>query len=84
MANTKDGLAGMNKPELDAPYGKKAKRAIGAFCKDLVVTANLIGELSYLAQLLIVWHQVCTLVCTLVRLQAYPVKLQVKLRSYPL
>ncbi|MDA9823151.1 hypothetical protein N9C56_11690 [Paracoccaceae bacterium] len=51
MANTKDGLAGMNTPELDPPYGKKAKRAIGAFCKDLVVTANLIGEPSYLAHL---------------------------------
>jgi len=79
LANTKDGLAGMNTPELDPPYGKKAKRAIGAFCKDLVVTANLIGEPSYLAQLLIVWHQVCTRVCTLVRPQAYPATLQVKL-----
>jgi len=44
LANTKDGLAGMNTPELDAPYGKKAKRAIGVFCKDRVVTAYSIGE----------------------------------------
>jgi len=47
LVNTKDGLAGMNTPELDAPYGKKAKRAIGVFCKDLVVTAYSIGEPSY-------------------------------------
>ena len=40
-------LAGINAPELNEPYGKKAKWAMVELCKGQNVTAHLTGETSY-------------------------------------
>jgi micrococcal nuclease len=40
-------LAGIDAPELDHPWGQKAKWALVALCKGQVVTARLKPELSY-------------------------------------
>ena len=40
-------LAGINAPELNEPYGKKAKWAMVELCKGMNITAHLTGETSY-------------------------------------
>lgn len=40
-------LAGIDAPELNKPYGKKAKWALVELCKGQNITANLTGETSY-------------------------------------
>jgi endonuclease YncB( thermonuclease family) len=40
-------LAGIDAPELDHPYGQKAKWALVQLCKGHVVTAHIKPELSY-------------------------------------
>lgn len=40
-------LAGIDAPELDHPYGKKAKFALAALCKGQVVTARISGDVTY-------------------------------------
>ena len=40
-------LAGVDAPELDQPWGEKAKWAMVTLCKGQVVTARLNGESSY-------------------------------------
>ncbi|MXU65250.1 thermonuclease family protein [Oceanomicrobium pacificus] len=40
-------LAGIDAPELDAPYGQKSKWAMVQICKGQTVTAHLTGETSY-------------------------------------
>ena len=40
-------LAGVNAPELDEPYGQKAKWAMVALCKGQTITAYPTGETSY-------------------------------------
>lgn len=40
-------LAGIDAPELDHPYGQKAKWAMVQLCKGQVVTAHIKPELSY-------------------------------------
>ena len=40
-------LAGINAPELNEPYGKKAKWAMVELCKGQNITALLTGETSY-------------------------------------
>ena len=40
-------LAGIDAPELNKPYGKKAKWALVELCKGQNVTAKLTGETSY-------------------------------------
>jgi micrococcal nuclease len=40
-------LAGIDAPELDHPWGNKAKWALYQLCKGQVVTAEVTGDLSY-------------------------------------
>lgn len=40
-------LAGIDAPELDHPYGQKAKWALVALCKGQIVSANVIGQDHY-------------------------------------
>ncbi len=40
-------LAGIDAPEFDQPYGRKAKFAMIALCKGRIVTAETMGERSY-------------------------------------
>ena len=40
-------LAGIDAPELNKPYGKKAKWALVELCKGQSITAKLTGETSY-------------------------------------
>lgn len=40
-------LAGIDAPELDHPWGKKAKFAMVAMCKGKVITAEVLPEVSY-------------------------------------
>jgi endonuclease YncB( thermonuclease family) len=47
IRRTKIRLAGVDAPELDQPYGQKAKWAMVALCKGQVVTARLNGERSH-------------------------------------
>lgn len=47
VEKTKIRLAGIDAPELDQPYGKKAKWAMHALCKGQVITVDLSGETSH-------------------------------------
>ena len=47
ISNTKIRLAGIDAPELEHPWGKKAKFALIALCKGQVVTAEIKEEVSY-------------------------------------
>lgn len=40
-------LAGIDAPELDHPYGQRAKRALMALCRDQIVTAVTDGSTSH-------------------------------------
>jgi endonuclease YncB( thermonuclease family) len=40
-------LAGIDAPELDHPWGQKAKWALVSLCRNQVVTAEITGELSH-------------------------------------
>ena len=40
-------LAGIDAPELDQPWGVKAKWALVALCRGQIVTARVTGELSH-------------------------------------
>jgi len=40
-------LAGIDAPELDQPWGQKAKWELHAICKGRIVTAEFLGELSH-------------------------------------
>lgn len=40
-------LAGIDAPELNKPYGKKARWALVELCKGQSITAKLTGETSY-------------------------------------
>ncbi|WP_249275979.1 thermonuclease family protein [Rhodobacter sp. JA431] len=44
---TRIRLAGIDAPEMDHPYGKKAKWMLHALCKDQVVRAELTGDASH-------------------------------------
>lgn len=39
--------AGVDAPELDHPYSRKAKFALATFCKGQVVTARISGDVTY-------------------------------------
>lgn len=47
IRGTKIRIAGIDAPELDIPWGQKAKWAMVSICKGNVVTAELDGERSY-------------------------------------
>jgi endonuclease YncB( thermonuclease family) len=47
IGRTKIRLAGIDAPELDQPYGQKAKWAMVGLCKGHVITAELTGETSH-------------------------------------
>jgi endonuclease YncB( thermonuclease family) len=47
ISGTRIRLAGIDAPEMDQPWGKKAKFAMIALCKGKIITAELQGELSY-------------------------------------
>jgi micrococcal nuclease len=47
IGRTKIRLAGIDAPELDQPYGQKAKWAMVRLCKGSVIAAELTGETSY-------------------------------------
>lgn len=47
IRRTKIRLAGIDAPELDQPWGQKAKWAMVGLCKGQIVTAELTGERSY-------------------------------------
>ena len=47
IRGTKIRLAGIDAPELNEPFGQKAKWAMVNICKGQVVTAELNGETSY-------------------------------------
>jgi endonuclease YncB( thermonuclease family) len=47
IGRTKIRLAGIDAPELDQPYGQKAKWAMVGLCKGQVITAELTGETSH-------------------------------------
>lgn len=47
IGKTKIRLAGINAPELDEPYGKKAKWELVKLCKGQQITAYPTGEKSY-------------------------------------
>lgn len=47
ISSTKIRLAGIDAPELDHPWGKKAKFALIGLCKGKVVTAEIKDEVSY-------------------------------------
>lgn len=47
IRRTKIRLSGIDAPELDQPYGQKAKWAMVDICKGQVVTAKLNGVVSY-------------------------------------
>jgi len=47
IRNTKIRLAGVDAPELDQPWGQKAKWAMVEICRGQLVTARLTGESSH-------------------------------------
>jgi len=47
VEKTKIRLAGIDAPELDQPYGKKAKWAMHSLCKGQVIIVELTGEASH-------------------------------------
>ena len=47
ISSTKIRLAGIDAPELEHPWGKKAKFAMIELCKGQVVTAEILEEVSY-------------------------------------
>jgi micrococcal nuclease len=47
ISSTKIRIAGIDAPELDHPWGKKAKFALISMCKGKVVTAEIKDEMSY-------------------------------------
>lgn len=47
ISDTRIRLAGIDAPELDHPWGQKAKWALIGLCKGQVVTAELSQDLSY-------------------------------------
>ncbi len=47
ISGTKIRIAGIDAPELDHPWGKKAKFALIEMCKGKVVTAHIKDEVSY-------------------------------------
>ena len=47
IGRTKIRLAGIDAPELDQPYGQKAKWAMVGLCKGQVITTELTGETSH-------------------------------------
>jgi len=47
IENTKIRLAGVDAPELDRPWGRKAKWAMVEICKGQVISAKLNGERSH-------------------------------------
>ncbi len=47
IRRTKIRLAGIDAPELDRPWGRKAKWAMVELCRGQVVTAKLNGERSH-------------------------------------
>ncbi len=47
IGRTKIRLAGIDAPELDQPYGQKAKWAMVGLCRGQVITAELTGETSH-------------------------------------
>jgi endonuclease YncB( thermonuclease family) len=47
IGRTRIRIAGIDAPELDHPYGQKARWAMVRLCKGQVITADITGELSY-------------------------------------
>jgi endonuclease YncB( thermonuclease family) len=47
IAGTHIRLAGIDAPEMDQPYGKKAKFAMMALCKGKIITAEVLEGMSY-------------------------------------
>ncbi len=47
ISGTRIRIAGIDAPELDHPYGKKAKSAVISMCKGQIVTAEISEEVSY-------------------------------------
>lgn len=47
IAGTHIRIAGIDAPELDQPFGKKAKFAMVALCKGQIITADVQEGLSY-------------------------------------
>lgn len=44
IRNTRIRLLGIDAPEMDQPYGKKAKWAMHALCKGQIISAHIVGE----------------------------------------
>ena len=47
IGNDRIRLAGIDAPELDHPWGQKAKWAMVDLCRNQIVRAEVVGELSY-------------------------------------